>query len=82
MKECKDCIHYEACGYHITEETDMSVEDCARGFKDAENYAEIVRCKDCIYAHKLGEGDFLGCSFYRELHKEDDFCNYGKRREG
>lgn len=38
MKTCKDCIHYDVCGFHITEETDMSVEECAHGFKDKEQY--------------------------------------------
>ena len=34
MKQCNDCIHYEVCAFHITEETDMSVFECALGFKD------------------------------------------------
>lgn len=41
MKTCKDCIHYDVCAYHITEETDMSVEECASGFKDKERYVEL-----------------------------------------
>ena len=52
LKKCEDCVHYEVCGYHVTEETDMSVEECAHGFKDAENYTEVVRCKDCAYANE------------------------------
>ena len=81
MKECKNCIHYECCGYHITEETDMSVEECLNGFKDSENVVEVVRCKDCEYAGKvLTLDNIYGCCFYRDLRKGDDFCNYGKRK--
>ena len=82
MKECKDCLHYEYCGYHITEETDMSVEECANGdgFEDAENYVAVVRCKDCTYAGKdIMTDDMYGCCFYRDMRKGSDFCNYGKR---
>ena len=79
MKECKDCIHYDCCGYHITEETDMSVEECAHGFKDVENFTEVVRCKDCVHAGKDIMSDLYGCSFYRDMRKGDDFCNYGTR---
>lgn len=25
---CKNCLHYEACNYHICEETDMTVAEC------------------------------------------------------
>ena len=82
MKECKDCIHYEVCGFHITEETEMSVKECANTFVDHENVVEVVRCKDCRYGYKLCEAGFVDCAFYREMHKENDFCNYGKRREG
>lgn len=82
MKECKDCIHYEDCGYHITEESDMSIEECATGFKDAENYVEVCRCKDCAYAKVDIEGaDLYECRFYRDMRKGSDFCNYGKRRK-
>lgn len=44
MKTCKDCIHYDVCAYHITEETDMSVQECACGFKDKARYIEVP-CK-------------------------------------
>lgn len=79
-KKCEDCFHYEACGYHITEETDMSVEECANGFKDADNVVEVVRCRECAYAGKdIMNDDMYGCSFYRDMRKGSDFCNYGTR---
>lgn len=82
MKKCENCVHYEVCGYHITEETDMSVEECAHGFKDAENYIEVCRCKDCVYASEDKElVDMYGCKLYRDIRKGSDYCNYGKRRD-
>ena len=81
MKECKDCTHYNVCGYHVTEESDMSVEECAHGFKDAENYTEVVRCKDCVYASRFSVIDDLHeCRFYRDIRKPSDYCNYGMRK--
>jgi hypothetical protein len=41
MITCKDCLCYEACGYHITEETDMTVEECSTGFKHKDQYTQL-----------------------------------------
>lgn len=41
MKTCKDCIHYDVCAYHITEESDMTVQECASGFKDKARYIKL-----------------------------------------
>lgn len=48
--ECKDCIHYQVCQYHITEETKMTVAECSTGFKDKAKFIELP-CKvgDTIY---------------------------------
>ena len=42
---------------------------------------EVVRCKDCAYANETREAGFVGCTFYRQLHKENDYCNYGEVRD-
>ena len=82
MKECKDCICYEACGYHVTEETDMSVKECATGFKDSEEYVKVVRCKECKYARgNLIALGMVNCLMYRDMRKGEDFCNYGEKCE-
>ena len=49
MSTCKDCLHYEVCQYHITEETDMTVNECSHSFKNKADYAPVVRCRDCVY---------------------------------
>lgn len=40
-KTCKDCLCYEACHYHITEETDMTVDECATGFKNKDEFVKL-----------------------------------------
>jgi hypothetical protein len=41
MSICKDCLCYQACGYHITEETNMTVEECSVGFKHKDQYTKL-----------------------------------------
>lgn len=41
MPTCKDCICYEACGYHIDEETTMTVNECGTGFKSKDQYVKL-----------------------------------------
>lgn len=38
MNRCKDCIYYNVCEYHITEETTFTVEECSHGFKHKDQY--------------------------------------------
>ena len=57
MKQCNDCIHYEVCAYHVTEETDMTVQECELGFKDKASYIE-----QRVGAWVYGEYDTPHCS--------------------
>jgi hypothetical protein len=41
MSTCKDCLCYEACGYHIDEETNMTVNECGTGFKHKDQYVKL-----------------------------------------
>jgi hypothetical protein len=41
MPTCKDCLCYEACGYHIDEETTMTVNECSTGFKSKDQYIKL-----------------------------------------
>ena len=62
MNTCKDCICYEACHYHIDEETNMTVDECSTGFKHKDRYAPayigqpIWRVAD---VHKYENGQFV-----------------------
>lgn len=37
---CKDCVHYNVCGYHIDEETFMTTEECSH-FKNKADFVEV-----------------------------------------
>ena len=39
--KCTDCICYDACHYHIDEETDMTVNECSTGFKHKDQYIKL-----------------------------------------
>ena len=41
MNTCKDCLCYNACQYHITEETNMTVSECSTGFKNKNEYVKL-----------------------------------------
>lgn len=54
MPTCKDCICYNACSYHITEETSMTVTECSTGFMNKEEYIKLP-----VY---------IGCPVWRVVH--------------
>lgn len=49
MATCKDCIHYDVCQYHITDETPMTVAECEHFKNKAEQYknSELETCPFC-----------------------------------
>ena len=50
-----------------------------------ENVVEVVRCKNCAFWEDYGNNGRCECGengLIREYTKPDDFCSYGKRRDG
>lgn len=41
MNTCKDCLCYNACQFHIDEETSMTVNECSHGFKHKDQYVKL-----------------------------------------
>ena len=41
MNTCKDCLCYNACQFHIDEETSMTVNECGHGFKHKDQYVKL-----------------------------------------
>lgn len=41
MNTCKDCLCYDACSYHIDEETSMTVNECSTEFKNKDQYVKL-----------------------------------------
>ena len=41
MPTCRECINYDACYFHIDEETSMTVNECSTGFKHKDQYVKL-----------------------------------------
>ena len=57
-----------------------------RGDAAPVDYVPVVRCKDCKYSCKDGngrscEGYWYELSEYDVTVKDDDFCSYGERKD-
>ena len=80
---CKDCIHYDVCQYHITEETGMTVAECSHTFKNKADFVEVkhgewiyntddftpkTRCSVCGHNKPLVAGESV-------KQEPNDYCN-------
>jgi hypothetical protein len=82
MPDCK------ACGkWFATMEQCELCPTCERALERLRNYAvPVVRCKDCKYSCKDGngrscEGYWYELSEYDVTVKDDDFCSYGEGKD-
>ena len=86
MATCKDCLHYEVCQYHITEETDMTVNECSHEFKDKSHYAEVKHgeWKKQSFIIFDGEVIYYNCSECNTTWNADtNYCpNCGAKMDG
>ena len=73
---CKDCIYRAMCYKH--EHFGRDDEETCEMFKNKADFAEVVRCKDCLYANDRGTICRYGVG--REV-KPDHFCGDGERRK-
>lgn len=77
---CKDCIHFEVCGF--TSIICKTMEKDCKQFKNKADFVEVVMCKDC----KCYDEDFENChgnhkcSRYNSAMFPTDFCSYGERK--
>nr|DAI46004.1 MAG TPA: hypothetical protein [Caudoviricetes sp.] len=47
-----------------------------------EDYARVLRCKDCKYVNFTEHRDYLRCTKHCAFSfRPNDFCSYGERRE-
>lgn len=83
---CKDCIHYDVCQFHITEETKMTVNEC-ENFKNKADFVEVVRCVECKYCLKrtcpTTGVEIFGCGYGTTafgVHSAH-YCGYGERSD-
>ena len=92
MKTCGDCIHAELCEHNTGVPLfNPANEAYCRAFKDKDNFAEVIRCKDCKHSGLYEDGTVF-CKLHSERgeHEErhgsysvwmepDDFCSYGEK---
>ena len=88
---CYDCIHLATC-YKIEHYgRDLETNIPCKEFIGVNDRVEVVRCKDCQYAHYWYGNDTLGnakylChyieydNFYPDVFA-DDFCSRGEKRD-
>ena len=93
---CKDCLHNEACvdmlqamGFTVDGDGYLADKRC-RIFKDKNNYAEVVRCKECKH-WGIQENCTPGFKYFcnanalyawgSPVRNQDDFCSYGERKD-
>lgn len=67
------------------------VETALNIFKNVmkEDYARVLRCKDCKWFADNNGGEWYGCKMFHVVRitpedapKPDDFCSYGERKNG
>ena len=66
---CKDCLCYDACGYHIDEETTMTINECSRGFKHKSQYVKLPAF--------IGQPVWLIKPLQKYLHEERKWETFG-----
>ena len=84
---CADCLHYDACNYHMTEETELGVDACQH-FLCSRDFERVVRCKDCVmYTNNIEDENLRDgfcnriAQFAFDFRNPDDYCSYGKRKD-
>lgn len=76
VKECSKCDYAKEEDCMLT--CSALIKECLN-----ENYAEVVRCKDCRYWQDNNGGyPHEECRWWKdETPDEYDFCSYGERKE-
>ena len=83
MADCKAC----GAWFSSTAPSELCP-TCGRALKRLNGYAvHVVRCKGCRYwrddiLRDDDDGEMKCCSIGMYMTKGDDFCSFGKRREG
>ena len=77
----------KGCGWHENQcDTDKGFWCESRGLIEDAPHIDIVRCKECKYAHMTYGGECKYCdkwSLGESLYLDGDFfCSYGERKEG
>lgn len=61
---CRDCFHYDVCDYHITEMTQMTVNECPHKFVNKADVVEVRHGHWYIVEYEYFTCSECGNSFY------------------
>lgn len=75
MTTCKDCVHYNVCGYHIDEETFMTTEECSH-FKNRADFVELVKAEWLYNTRYYSCSVCGGKRFNLLLGTDAEYCPY------
>lgn len=87
--KCEKCLYRANCQF-LAKHKSAEVEVCT-AFKDATDFVEVVRCKDCAFSRPLNKKDpfesiycdeCVWCFMRGDGVFEDHFCANGKRKDG
>ena len=86
MAKCTECVHYGVCKVlvgeqqiRIADKACSFAENCV-AYKNKESFAEVVRCKDCVYNEN---GTCTHSEYFDDTkYRPDYFCADGERKEG
>lgn len=78
---CGDCIHADVCE-RIPFYTEFSRSNpaCCKDFKNTQNLAPVVRCKDCKWLYDEPDDRLCLCVGGLTRITPDTWCCYGERR--
>lgn len=77
--------------YNVSPMYRRGYDDCVEAIlkAPAADVVPVVRCKDCKWFVDNNGGEWYGCKMFQVVRitpedapKPDDFCSYGKRKDG
>lgn len=84
MNSCKDCIHFGICKKGFPWADGKGGGWC-EDFKSKVDHVEVVLCKNCCHYHPYSKPveDFDGECCVRGCETdEEEYCSYGRRKDG
>lgn len=80
-RQYENCHGYSGNKKAIYREAILAVKFILHSAKPVDA-VEVVRCRDCKYHEDTNVTGFKHCCLIGKTVRHDDFCSYGKRKEG
>ena len=76
MSVCGKCLYNKNCQFLAKYKIEP---DGCSAFRSAEDFVEVVRCRNCIHLFSIIFGSY--CQLLGKQMDKDDYCSYGERRK-